>query len=95
MGSVENLAGPAELVPIFRPVELTLVPNHTDTFNEIANAMRHADHLCMLLEFQADTLKNTFVIRTALIQHLFTTVISLPLPRNHPKRGQCMWAQPI
>ncbi len=95
VGSVEALSGPADMAPIFRPVEMTLIPNHVDTFNGIANALRHTEHICTLLEYQSGTIKNTFMMRCALIQHLFTNVIPIPLSREHVRKRQCMWSQSI
>ena len=40
----------------------------------------------------AGLIKNTYCLRVALIQHLFTRVLPLPLPLRHPRRkGQCFW----
>ena len=49
-----------------------------------------------LLAYQTATIANTYLHRVALIQHVFTRVIPLPMPHNHPKRkSQCFWSQPI
>jgi hypothetical protein len=58
---VEKLAGTAPKPPILRPVELTLVANRVKTFNDVANALRHCVHLCTLMAYQTDTIKNTCV----------------------------------
>ena len=37
---------------------------------------------------------NTYCVRVSLIQHLVTSVIPLPLPRDHPRRAdRCFWAK--
>lgn len=43
--NVERYAGPADIPPLFRPVELTLVPDKIYDFNQLANALRHADNV--------------------------------------------------
>lgn len=89
---VENLAGSAPKPPILRPVELTLVANKVKTFNDVANALRHCVHLCTLMAYQTDTIKNTYMLRASLIVNMFTDVIPLPLPLSHPRRKQqCFW----
>mmetsp|Transcript_15429 Transcript_15429/g.33214 ORF Transcript_15429/g.33214 Transcript_15429/m.33214 type:complete len:1344 (-) Transcript_15429:16-4047(-) len=90
--SVEYLAGKSTLPPILRPVELSLVPEHVDDFNQVALALRHCVNVCTILDNQKDLIRNTYSIRVALIQHLFIQVIPLPLPRNHPRRADhCFW----
>jgi len=108
--SVENLAGPADLIPIFRPIEFTLVPDKVccsphlqfifitryhslpwlskftnrhlfyclllqiRNFHDVSFALRHTDQLCTLMSYQTETIKNTYMLRVALIQHVFTQV---------------------
>lgn len=43
--NVERYAGPADLAPTFRPIELTLVKDRITTFNELADSLRHADNV--------------------------------------------------
>ena len=79
--------------PILRPVELSLVPDSVGSFGEAATAMRHCSHLCTLLDNQRGLIRNTYCLRVALIRHLFTRVMPLPLPHGHPRRRQqCFWA---
>jgi hypothetical protein len=42
---------------------------------------------------QSDLIHNSYFLRTSLITHLFTSVIPLPLPYNHPLIAQCFWSQ--
>lgn len=91
--SIEHLIGDARLEPILRPIQLTLVADKVNTFNDVTTAMRHSVHLCTLMGNQSDLIKNTYCLRLSLLQHLFTTVIPLPLPHNHPDRDtRCFWA---
>jgi hypothetical protein len=94
---VEGLIGDAFVQPILLPVQLTLVDEGVRNFNDVGNAMRHCVHQCVLLGNQMHLLKNTYMFRVALIQHLFTRVIPIPLPVNHPERlKKCFWAaQPM
>lgn len=85
-------AGDARKAPIYRPIELTKIKDEVHSFNDVANALRHCAIMCTKLAYQRDLVKNTYCIRVALIQHLFTRVIPLPLPINHPRRSQqCFW----
>ena len=89
---VEQLSGGSAVPPILRPIELTAVADSVETFNDVATAMRKTVHLCTLLGNQSGLIKNTYCMRVALIQHLFTQVIPLPLPHNHPDRAsRCFW----
>eukprot|EP01052_Picozoa_sp_SAG31_P027599 SAG31_NODE_2595_length_5421_cov_2.387636_1_plen_358_part_10 len=91
--SVENLIGDAPVVPIEIPVEFTQMSDTVANHLEAATAMRDAVELCTLLAYQKDVIKNTYLHRAALIQHLFTRVIPLPMPDNHPEKKQrCFWA---
>ncbi len=93
---VELLAGEARKPPVFRPVQFTLIPNQASSFHEVQLALRHCDHLCTLLAYQTATIANSYLHRVALIQHVFTRVIPLPMPHNHPLRlSQCFWSQPL
>ena len=94
---VEKLIGGAPQQKIIRPVELTLVQSRVTNFNDVSNALRHCAQLCTLMSYQTDLIKNTYMLRASLIVHLFTDVIPMPLPTNHPKRStQCFWAsQPM
>ena len=76
-----------------RPVELTLVPDSVSTFHDVANALRRCVHLCTTMSVQSSLVKNSYAIRVALIQHLFTHVIPMPLARDHPLRNtRCFWS---
>ena len=88
---MEHLAGKPPLQAILRPLELTLVPDTVSSFNEVTNALRYCDRLCTIMANQPK-LNNSYGRRVALIQHLFTRVVPLPLPVSHPKRDEsCFW----
>jgi hypothetical protein len=93
--SIEGLAGPADLDKNFRPVQFSLVKDVFHSFEDIACGLRHCDHLCTLLAYQKDAVKNTSCLSIALIQYIFTHSMPLPLPRGHSKLAQCLWQQPI
>lgn len=89
---IEFLAGEAPVPPIYRPIELTLVPDTVSDFMSVACAMRHCLNLCVLLSNQKNLVRNSYTIRVCLIEHLFVRVIPLPLPITHPmRRKQCFW----
>jgi hypothetical protein len=93
LADVEALAGGARAPPLVRPVALTLVPDRVSTLHEAACALRHAERLCTLLANQAGLLKHSISLRLALLQHLFTSVLPLPLPLTHAARDtRCFWA---
>jgi hypothetical protein len=94
---VEALAGTAPMVPIIRPVEMTLVPDRVSDFQEVAAAMRNALNLCVLLANQRTVVRNSYTLRVCMLEHLFVRVIPLPLPLTHRDRDtRCFWhAQPM
>jgi hypothetical protein len=90
--SVEPLAGEAARPPIYRPVQLSLVPDRVESFHDVGVALRHCANLCTKLAHQQGMIKNTYLLRVALVQHLFTRVVPLPLSLDHPRRAQqCFW----
>ena len=90
---VEKLAGGAPTPPIMRPIELTLVKDTVRTFSDVCINLRHTLDLCVLLSNQKAIVRNSYTLRIALISHVFTRVIPLPLPINHPDRKKrCFWA---
>ena len=94
---VEALAGaPDSEETIFRPVQLSLVPDTVDTIEEIAAALRHCDHACTLLMYQRRQIRHGGLLELALIHHLFIRVLPVPLPPNNPNRNSCcIWQKPI
>jgi hypothetical protein len=44
------------------------------SIEDVSFALRHTDHICTLLAHQSETIKNTYLLRLALIQHVFTEV---------------------
>lgn len=91
----EKYAGEAPEPPIIRPVQLTLVPDKTHNYANIVDALRNCDLVCTLLSHQMNHMKNTAYLRVSLIQNLFTQVIPLPLPYNHPRKPSCLWSAPM
>jgi len=54
--------------------------------------MEAALHQCTLLANQSSAVKNSGCLRVALLQHLFTAVLPIPLPISHPERDErCFW----
>lgn len=93
---VESLAGESSVPPVLLPVQLTLVPDAVASVEEAAAALRHCVQLCTLLGHQRRLLKNTYCLRVALVQHLFTAVLPMPLPLDHPQRDDhCFWASKV
>lgn len=91
--SIEHLAGAAPIPPIMRPLNFTLVQDTVENFNDVSCVLRHTVHLSTLLSNQRKYVKNTFLLRVSLVQHVFTHVLPLPLPNNHPdKKTKCFWA---
>eukprot|EP00854_Cymbomonas_tetramitiformis_P005006 gene5006-6098_t len=91
---VEALAGAAAPPPLVRPVNLALIPDTVvATVSDAATVMRHAERLCTLLANQAHLMRNSILLRLALLHHVFLAVVPLPLPLRHPARAsRCFWA---
>ena len=54
--------------------------------------MRNTVNLCILLANQRTTIRNSYLLRMCLVEHLFIRVIPLPLPVTHPdKATKCFW----
>ena len=90
--AIEALAGESETLPIILPVQLSLVGDRVNNFNDVSNALRHASQLCELLANQMEHLPNTYHIRLCLIQQLVTSVIPLPLPCSQTPH-RCFWSR--
>ena len=87
---VEGLIGDAPKPAISIPVCFTQMADRVTTHLEAATAMRDCVELCTLLDYQNDTIKNSYLHRAAVMQHLFTRVIPLPLPENEDQ-SECFW----
>jgi hypothetical protein len=73
----------------------TQVPNGgvVRSVEDAARVLRHAERLATLLSNQANLTRNSVLIRLVLLQHVFLSVVPLPLPINHPERHtRCFWA---
>jgi hypothetical protein len=94
---VEALAGPPDNEEtIFRPVQLSLVPDTVDSIEEISAALRHCDHACTLLMYQRRQIRHGALLQMALIHHLFVRVLPIPLPPKHENRANnCIWQRPM
>jgi hypothetical protein len=88
--SVEGLIGDAPKPAISIPVCFTQMADRVTTHLDAATAMRDCVEICTLLDYQKDTIKNSYLHRAALMQHLFTRVIPLPLPQNEDQ-SECFW----
>jgi hypothetical protein len=48
------------------------------------------------MSYQTEQIRNTYCLRVALIQHIFTKVVPVPFAPDHPDRAtKCFWAQPM
>ena len=94
---VEALAGaPDNEETIFRPVQLSLVPDTVDTIEEVSAALRHCENACTLLMYQRRQIRHGALLQMALIHHLFVRVLPIPLPPKHENRTACcIWQKPM
>ena len=45
---------------------------------------------------QGGLLRNSTILRVVLLQHVFLSVLPLPLPLSHPERSErCFWAAQV
>ena len=91
--SVEDLAGDAPPPPFLRAVQLTAVPESVDCAHDVVVTLQRALHECTLLAAQEAMVSNSACLRVALLQHLITQALPMPLPLDHPERSsRCFWA---
>lgn len=90
--SIDGLVGGAIVPPIELPVELSKVPDNIVDYNSATMALRTALHQCTLLANQAHLIRHTYLLRCALLQHVVTRVLPLPLPLDRPDGAStCFW----
>ena len=70
---------------------MTRLPDTVGSLEEAAEAMYICVQLCVLLANQGPRVSDTYAVRAALVQHLFTHVLPLPLPETHPARARDFW----
>lgn len=89
--NLDHLAGRTIKSPIYRPVQLTLVPEREAlrSWSDIAQALGQIDHLCMLMQYQTAHMHNTYALRCSLISHFFTQSLPLPSPALVLQRYLC------
>ncbi|CEL97859.1 unnamed protein product [Vitrella brassicaformis CCMP3155] len=90
---VDKLAGEAKDPPVLVPVQLTDIPEKVVTFADVSTTLRKCVRVCTLLANQRCDIDNSAAFRLALIQHLVTKVLPVPLPLSAPDRpAKCFWA---
>ena len=91
--SVEELAGVAPPPPFLRAVQLTSVNDCVTCAHDVVVVMQQALYECTLLASQESLVPNSACLRVALLHHVLTAVIPLPLPLDHEERHtRCFWA---
>ena len=60
-----------------------------NSFQEALDALRHADDECYLLEHQDHCVKNTAMLKTALLEHTLCRVVPIPKPKT--SLDSCIW----
>jgi len=89
---VENLAGPLDSEQqIFRPVQLTRIPDKVEDFQGVVKVLRECEHQCVLLANQVRQVRSSEMHQVAVIGHVFTRVLPVPLSPTHPHLDKCMW----
>ena len=95
--SVESYAGEAPPLPFLRPVHLSGVAESIEGALDVVKVLQRALYECTLLANQESLIANSACLRVALLQHLLTEIVPMPLPLDHPHRAtRCFWAtEPI
>jgi hypothetical protein len=93
---ISGLEGAAVSPTVFTPIDYLRIPQHVTSYKQAVLVMRQADHLCLLTENQKE-LKFRHFLKVALLQHLFTNVIPVPLGPESRKKfpGSCIWETPM
>lgn len=93
-GDVESLAGPLDSEQqIFRPVQFTRIPDKVEDFDGVVKALRECEHQCVLLSNQGRQVRSSEMHQVAVIGHVFTRVLPVPLAPKHPHLDKCLWRQ--
>lgn len=80
--------GPTHDLPSYTPVDLLLQPERVSTLDEAVAAVRHCDRLCTLIAVQSHCVKNTALLKVALVQHTFTQLLPMPKPEPLPPKDE-------
>ena len=92
-----SLVGAALVPPITLPVEISTVPDAVDGYEAAAILLRRVCGVCSLLANQAHLIRQTYLLRFALLMHVLTRVLPLPRPRYDAVTGaqtsarDCFW----
>ena len=84
--------GAAETLSAYLPVDFMLMPERVaGSAKDALSALRYCDKLCTLLSVQSHTVKNSSFLKFALLQHTFTQLLPLPVPKTHANFSSCIW----
>lgn len=84
---VAKWAGVAQPKKIVRQLSLSLVPDAVSTLSGAVTALRECLHSCNIAANQEREVKNSYILRVALLQSIFVRTLPLPLPITHPNRS--------
>jgi hypothetical protein len=90
---VETLVGAAGLSKILRPVDLAAATAPVKDMADAVRALRLCVNACTLLANQSGQIRNSYLLRLSLVQHLFLQVLPAPLPvgSDEAAAGRCFW----
>jgi hypothetical protein len=92
--NVEHLRGPVEPPRILISVPVSTMPLTVRNPFEASECCRLASNLLTLLTNQQEHITQAAPARFALITHLMTHLLPMPLPIDHPeKKSKCFWMQ--
>ena len=95
---ITGLEGPLRHITGYTPINVLSLTGPAGSPTAAMQALARAEDLCTLLFQQRDNIPQHAFLRAAVLQHLFTHVLPVPLgpeSRRTSAASPCLWAEPV